>query len=635
METHAIRSVDSYDVAPHRKIADRWIQIVVAAYLVFLCLEIISVYSENLNLAWFNLSDEVAITGEVIRFSNGDIHQRFFDMPGTPLMLFGAVEWRLLYSWAVLQGFHGTCNSFSFQHLQRLTTLLRADNLLFFILSSLLLFRIVSKITNPFAGAAAATILLTNPSYDVTAVSLRVEPLAVCFLLASILTLTEFRSKAAPFCAGVLAGLAAAVRLHSITASLPILAVLLFRQTWGCQSDYPARQRRIAGVLGSLLFLASALLCYFFGLARGPFVEAPSLLRKACLALAVATVILFLLYLHPKSRHAVVNTMTPRFFGLLSGAAAGFLLGVPTIFVQYERMMNSLNYYSGPSYLDPVAMHLSLAGRIVSLVRFYTPGITPDILTFVLFILGAGILLLVPPFRPLWPYLAAGLSFFFVRPLSLVRAFHHVALWIPFFATVSIVPLAALFNALTNKWRRWPYLGAIFALAALLGLDRDLMKVQPHWIPPRTSAERLHNIESSRAWIQANTPSNSLFMVAYYCFGPEIFYSVFRGEGLTVPVVQTDHRQYFKWWEDQSQLKGRAGYACLTPQDIPFMKQQELRQAGDGIDPLSDPRFQPVQTFGQGLGQVFLLKFDFSGVTEMSVPAPAFLPPTPPTSDNR
>jgi hypothetical protein len=107
METHAVRPVDGYDIAPPRKIADRWIQIVVAAYLVFLCLQIISVYSENLNLAWFNLSDEVAITGEVIRFSNGDFHQRFYDMPGTPLMLFGAVEWRLVYYWAVMHGFDG------------------------------------------------------------------------------------------------------------------------------------------------------------------------------------------------------------------------------------------------------------------------------------------------------------------------------------------------------------------------------------------------------------------------------------------------------------------------------------------------------------------------------------------------
>ena len=111
----------------------------------------------SLSLPWFTSSDENVLVGEVIRFSGLDFRQGFFDMPGTPLMLLGAFEWRLYYSFAHLAHSAGAgLNVFTFQHLQRLFTMLRVDSLVFFILSALLLFRIVYKAANEYAGAAAA-----------------------------------------------------------------------------------------------------------------------------------------------------------------------------------------------------------------------------------------------------------------------------------------------------------------------------------------------------------------------------------------------------------------------------------------------------------------------------------------------
>src|ERR1700721_4528592 len=98
-----------------RTVFDRCLRVAVAAYLVLLSWQTISTFYPDVVLPWFRSSDETAIAGEVIRFSNGDFHQQFYDMPGTPLMLFGAVQWRIYYWWAiVVHGLHGDINLFSF-----------------------------------------------------------------------------------------------------------------------------------------------------------------------------------------------------------------------------------------------------------------------------------------------------------------------------------------------------------------------------------------------------------------------------------------------------------------------------------------------------------------------------------------
>jgi hypothetical protein len=603
-----------------RIVFDRFLRLAVAAYLVLLSWQTASTFSPDVVLPWFRSSDETAIAGEVIRFSNVDFHQQFYDMPGTPLMLFGAVQWRIFYWWAVLvHGFHGDINLFSFQHLQQLLMLLRADNVSFFLLSALLLFRIVSRALNQYAGAAAATLLVSNPAYSETAANLRVEPLTMCFMLAAILVLTECRWKSASFWAGLLGGVAVACRLHSITATLPILVLLLSRQTWGEAAEYSPRFRRFLACLAGMLFLASAGLFCFFGLTSRPLkAEYPlafALLAKASLMLCFSIGIVLILYLLPKLRRAVVNTLTPRFFCLAGGVVVGFLLGAPTIFTQYGALLKSLNYYSG-QYGDPVAMHLPLGAKIISYLNFYLPLVSPDGITLVLLIAGVGLILAMPRWRVLWPYLAAAASFFFSKPLDLLRAAHHVALWIPFYAMICVVPIGAVCEALENTGRAWRYWTAPFAVLVLLVLHVEVKNSSVFEASLAAGhAERLHNIERSRTWIQANTEKDSSFMIAFYCFGPEVFYSWFRDMGLRVPDGPKDNREYLAWFGGQSELKGRSGFACVSPQDVPFMKTFELQKAGEGIDPLHDDGFRPVQSFGQGENKISLFWFDRS-ITE-------------------
>lgn len=603
-----------------KKLSGYSLHIVITAYLLFLCWQIVSTFSGNVSLPWYSKSDETVIAAEVIRFSNGDFHQHFYDMPGTPLMLFGAAQWTFFDWWSVLtHDVKGSMNQFSFQHLQQLLVLLRADNVFFYLLSAVLLFWIVSRSANACAGAAAATILLMNSAYAETGASLRVEPLAMCFMLGGVLVLTECSWRSAPFWAGALGGLAAACRVHSITATLPILLLLLFKQTWGKQASYSPGFRRLAASVAVLLVIASALLFYYFGPAPNPlkasYALAFALFAKTSVMLGAVTIVLVLLYSYGRSRIAVVNTITPKFFGMIGGLALGFVTGTPTVFRQYEALLRSLNFYLGPVYRDAVAMHYSLGKQIVTFLSFYFKIIAPDFVVLVLLVSGAGLILCSQRWRPLWPYLVVGISFFFSKPVDLVRGEHHIAMWVPFYAIVCVVPIAALYEALKKHGQAWRYSTALFAAVTLMSLHAELRNGPANLAEQAAQrSERLHNVDLSRSWIKANTKKDSSFMIAFSCFGPEVFYSWFKSMGLDVPNTTNDGREYIIWWGFQSALKGRSGFACLARSDVPFMQQLELRQVGEGLDPLHDNRFHVLQSFGHGSNQVFLLWFDFSNV---------------------
>src|SRR5271170_5503006 len=124
-------------VSPSSNVFNRIVRLAVAAYILFLCCRVALALSPNVHLPWFNKSDEIVVVAEVIRFSNLDFHQQFYDMPGTPLMLLGAGQWGLIYLWSFfVHGFQDGINLFSFQHIERLFMLLRTDNVFFFLLSA-------------------------------------------------------------------------------------------------------------------------------------------------------------------------------------------------------------------------------------------------------------------------------------------------------------------------------------------------------------------------------------------------------------------------------------------------------------------------------------------------------------------
>jgi hypothetical protein len=587
----------------------------VAVYLVFLLCGIGTTFYPALGMPWFSSSDENIVVTEVIRFSGFDFRQDFFGMPGTPLMLIGAAEWRLYY-WraAILHPSSGGIGLFTSQHMQQLFTVMRWNSLLFYLLSALLLFRIVWRLTDPYSGAAAATLLLFSHAYAGTVPSLRVEPATLCFMLASILVLTESERASRALWAGVLGGVAAACRLHSITATLPILTILLFEQTWRRDATYSPRFRRLLAILAAATFCGSVALFCSFRYSSGPlhslYPLVFGLLARTCLGVGILVAGAAGAYYSRKLRPAVVRTITPELVLLTAGIALGFLAGTPTVLTRYEALLRSLDFYLGPGYRDAAAVHLPFHAQLSSYLSFYLKAIVSEKLPIALLAAGTGLVIFGYRRRLFLPYLIVGASFFVSKPLTLARAEHHISLWIPFYAVLCAVPIAAMFETLRRRSN--PYLVPVTGLVTLGLLWTGLRDSHSYLmgVVMARHAERLQNIETSRRWIPAHTADDATFMIAFYCFGPEIFEAWQRDLGVFLPNTRADGRHYQLWWGNQSALRGHSGYACLTPSDIGYMKQWELRTAGEGIDPLHDGRFFLVKSFGHGPNQVDLLQFD-------------------------
>lgn len=561
--------------------------------------------------------DEGVIVAEVIRFTNFDFHQHYYDMPGTPLMIIGAIEWFSCYCWSVItHGFSLGTNAFSFQNIQHLYELLRLNDVFFFILSALLLFRLVARRINAYAGATAAVVLMTNSAYFATAASLRVESFSMCCLLAAILCLTECRPNIAPVLAGLLAGLGAACRLYSIAAAVPILVLLLLGQSWGRASDYTVVfKRRLIYIAAAVFTCSPVAIVVMIIVGRRMNLGYPPVfwfLTKLAVVLDIFLLACIAAYRITKTRWVVVNVITPDLIKLAMGTTIGFLIGTPTIVTQYRPFLASINFYLS-DYVDIRASHLPLYEKVMSYLSFYLRIIAPDTLSALLLASGVCLLLIVPRYRVLWPYAVSAIAFFVSKPLDLPRAAHHVALWIPFYALLSSLLVGWIYDSLKAQ-RTLPRLVApVVVIGALVALTPRL-NARPKAVIANFAGqvERVHNIELSRRWIRGHTAENASFMVAFYCFGPEIYYASARKLDLDVPVVQDDKRSYEIWWGKQSALKGRSGYVCLTPSDVPYMEDWELQAKGEGINPLRDPRFQMLQSFGAGPYQVDILRFNLS-----------------------
>ena len=220
----------------------RWILLVDGLYLAALLGLVLSQIRPSLFRTWFFSSDEYVIGAEVIRFLQLDFAQHFFDMPGTPLMFVTAVVWGIYFLIQVIAGSAPfDIGVFTFEHIESLFILMRAFTQLFFALSVVLLYTLAARVTNRFGAWAASLILATSPVYLSYSSFVRVESLAMCFMLASFLCLTYWtpRQPSLLWASGVLAGLAAATRFHSMTASVPVLVLFIAWRNREPAEHYP------------------------------------------------------------------------------------------------------------------------------------------------------------------------------------------------------------------------------------------------------------------------------------------------------------------------------------------------------------------------------------------------------------
>ncbi len=202
-------------------------------YLVLLLSSAAYYMTPALFRSWYFSSDEYVFAAEVIRFLHLDFRQHFFDIPGTPFMFLTAILWGTLYGLSYLTGRVPApvgLERFTFEHIAGIFVLMRSLTLFFFLCSLVLVFIVASRLTNRVGGCVASFLLAISPIYSAYSSFVRTESLAVSLFLAALLCLlpkggaTDRPTRV--FVAGLLAGLAAGARLHSITMTLPLPAVI-------------------------------------------------------------------------------------------------------------------------------------------------------------------------------------------------------------------------------------------------------------------------------------------------------------------------------------------------------------------------------------------------------------------------
>ncbi len=574
---------------------------------------------------WFFSSDEYVFAAEVMRFSNLDFHQQFFDNPGTPFMMLDSLIWAIVYAATWAMGFISAetrIGLFTYHNMPLLFAVMRATTLAFFLLSPILLFWLCAKLTNKATAAIASLLLVMSPIYTSYSSFVRTESLAMVLVLAALLWLNRGIERGSDdferppgirdyaTVAGILAGVAAGARLHSMTAVLPVLAITLWLNKPIRQPAYPAWILRWSRYALPALWVAAVLLLIFMRVTAAAFPAAVRLFSGAALGLIGGSVFAFLLYRHPRTKPLVVRILSPDHVKLLVGFGAGLVLGNPTVFWQRAHFFQSLQMYSG--YLDRDRLHWPFVQNLKWYVGHYLDIIAPDRLTWVLLCLGC-ITILAARDRKLLPYLLGAGLFFFSKPLTVVAAPHHVILWLPFFFVVCAYPVGKLCELLSD---RLPYgnAWATAALACVLFFSFTHLTAGPSTASANAlvSEARLHNIERATGWIKTHAEPKATVAISYFCFNPDTFYAWLAQLRVPLPPEAFDGREYLIWWGHASVLRGKTGYACATRSDVISMKTNlDFASPGEGTDPYTDLRFTPAVSFGSGADEVDLFRFDY------------------------
>jgi hypothetical protein len=572
---------------------------------------------------WFFSSDEYVFAAEAIRFLNLDFRQHFFDMPGTPLMFLASGIWSLVH---VVQGGGPAqlgLNDFTFEHLPNLFILMRGITLVFYCASVVLMFVVASRLLNRAAGWVAALILAMSGIYTSYSSFVRVESLSICLILLAILILLRVTQRQAVsatpvstalfdgvLVAGMLAGLAAANRLHSVTASLPALVLILVLQP-APRTGYPKWARVLlaaaaAGIGVALLLVLATGQTIFL-----PYPHARRLFATALVAGAATLALGALLYRVPRLQPTLCRIASPAVIRLLFGCAVGFLLGTPTVVPQYAYFFSSIEMYSS-GYRDLARASMPFWEHLKWYVGYYVRVAAGDTVVLALVILGALVILLRRDRRAL-PFLAGALLFFVSKPLSVVPAAHHVMLWLPYVAIVCSYPVAVAWNAVARVPRYGVPLATALFLVLFPPLWQSLTK-GPEQVALGTALneERLANVLKATEWMRRHTEPNATIAISYFCFNPDVFYRWLVEYGVPVPKSVLAGREYLIWWGHARALGGKTGYVCATRHDVVSIKTNlDLAEPGQGTDPFTDKRFELVQSFGTGLGEVDVFRFDY------------------------
>jgi hypothetical protein len=600
--------------------------LVSSGYLLFLTAFAAWHLQRTLFRSWFFSSDEYVLAGEVIRFSHLDFRQHFFDMPGTLFIFLDAAVWRLIYTVAGLFGLTSDpdVGSYTFHRLPALFALIRGSTLAFFVVSVILLYILVSRLQNRFAGALAAMLLVMSPVYNAYSAFIRVESLAMALMLLALILVEralasgkDLASRAPSprnriVLAGVLMGLAGGARLHALTAGVPVAFLTLWLQKSETRDDYPLWVRRWALYFFPASWIAVGIVYWWISSQYHNVENAIHFLGVIFAVWLLTTVVALIGYRFVRLRSLIVRVFSPEIIKLGLGVVFGALVGIPTIMPQLKYFLGSIQMYS--EYVDPQRLTWPTGKLVPWYLDHYFRVIAPDLIVGVLLCAGT-LWIIIARDRKALPYVFGAALFFFSKPLKMVASPHHVVLWLPFFFLICAYPFGRVMVSLSTRLKREEN-DVVVTLAAAAFLAFCFFALTPG--PKRAVVdldyheERMHNIQLATDWIKGNAEPDSAVAIAYHCFNPDVFYSWLTSLEVPVPEFAFDGRRYIIWWGQRSPLQGQAGYACATRSDLISIKTNaDLTHPGEGTDPYADRHFKQIATFGAGESEVDLFHFDF------------------------
>jgi hypothetical protein len=598
----------------------------------------------TLFLPWYFNTEEFPFVQEILRFSEFDFHQQFFDIPGTPFMALGTLLWWPCYLMArIFDPAHtaGGIRAFNFDHLQQLYVLLRLTGAALFALSVLLTYLIAKRLANPITGYVAAAILAFHPILDGTVYHIRIEPMAVATVLLSgwlMLRALDRHSYRLSLLAGMVAGMCLGVRYPSAIASISfVLACALLRL-----QHFRAKRRLnivflalvsaiiLTGGLIALLLrldyirrssLTDQLLISFPG---SNLAGAAATVQKAWLGAAALLILPLLTIPIPIARRGMNRLVNSQVPAVVMGCLLGAILGLPTILWQRNYFLGAIEMF-----IDRNKSGVFQTGNILDTVQLYLFGYVRDqrfyhseqgvCLSIVhVFLLGAGLATLVWfGFRSRKKWLLYALPICGLIGLlaqhGKIQTARHIASWLPYFAIMMALPVGAFFEGFALRWRHFLVLIPAISGLAYLGYRTSELVVRPNI---DLFLEKNFLMPRMDEWLDRKADKSlTSFHVCCETADAEVILSWMRMNGVSLPEkIRDAHFKRTIWFGEKQVLEAAGkGYIVISKNTYKgfYLDYYSHVDASKAVDPAVDPHFK-LATEIKGPSNTWLIyEFDF------------------------
>ncbi len=597
-------------------------------------------------LPWYFNTEEFPYVQEVLRFSEFNFKQEFFDIPGTPLMMLGTALWWPYYLASnLLSADYQTIREFNFGHLQEMYVLLRTISIVSFLATVVLTYLVANRLIGAAGACVAASIVAIHPMLNVTLYHLRIEPLNLALVLLSVwlvLKAVESHSYYLYGASGFAAGLAMASRFPSVLAPLPvILAYALLHYHVFTDARLRSRSKTIAAVVMAVAIIGGALSLllalahidanwlthvYSISAPTGQYPAAITAIRKLWMGIGtlclIALAALYVKVLARFFKDLFHSSLVP----LLAGVFAGLLAGVPTLLWQGEYFLRSIQMF-----VDRNASGIWQTDTLWQTAAFFLFSIKPEdkgfkldvaplqqgvcISYFHIVLLAAGVLWTVHAVLrkrelALLPMLL-GAFVGIVAQHGKMQSARHLVAWLPYFGILMAAPLAGLLGV--RSFVRSS--AAVIVAMGILGLSikpRDLMLLPSlnHFLEKNVLMPKLDT------WLAGNIGKEEMsFHVCCEPANAEVILSWMQKNGVAIPFDEATLRHTIWFGDKESLVAAGKGYIVISKHSYKgFYIDYYTKVKPESItDPFHDPHFTLRQEIESGAGSVWqVYYFDLS-----------------------